>query len=212
VSDFQKAAAFDTHGDMGELALGNIRIVNGALSGKPDEILDGDRRFLESHPLDTTAMEDLAWWQYLAGRPEDSAATSLRLLELNPAFAAQQAQYSDTLLQMGKHVEALSAAQRESDEGSKLEALTCVYWAMGRRAESDAALGALEKGFGHRNEYIVAAVHAYRGEADAAFSWLERARQQRRGTLFTLKFDPRFRKLHGDPRFDAFLRKVKLVE
>jgi hypothetical protein len=83
---------------------------------------------------------------------------------------------------------------------------------MGRRAESDSALNALERGFGSRNEYLIAAAHAYRGEADAAFSWLDRVYKQRRGFLQDIKADPLFRTLHGDPRFDALLRKAKLVE
>ncbi len=113
---------------------------------------------------------------------------------------------------MGKNVEALAEAEKESDAASKFHALSCIYWAMGRRPESDAALGALERGFADRNAYETAAAHAYRGEADAAFTCLNRAYQHKRGSLEYLQVDPTLRKLHGDPRFDALLRKVKLVE
>ena len=57
---------------------------------------------------------------------------------------------------MGKKSEALAAAEKESDEASKLITLACVYWAMGRRTESDSALGALERGFADRNAYGIA--------------------------------------------------------
>ena len=117
-----------------------------------------------------------------------------------------------TLLLMGNAPAALAAAELESDQASKLEVLAVVHWAVGQRAQSDSAIGALERGFAHRNAYEIAAAHAYRGEADAAFAWLDRAYQQNRGSLRTVKFDSLFRNLRTDPRFNALLRKLKLAE
>ena len=113
---------------------------------------------------------------------------------------------------MGKETEALAAAEKESDEALRLQALACIYWSLGRRANSDVALGALERGFANRNAYLIAAAHAFRGELGAALEWLERAYQQRRGSLEYLKVDTLFRELHGNPRFDAMLLKAKLVD
>jgi hypothetical protein len=111
-----------------------------------------------------------------------------------------------------RHRGALAAAEKESDDASKLQVLACVYWAMGRRVESDSALGALEQGFANRNQYLIAAAHACRGEADAAFAWLDRAYRQRKGTLQFIKVDPQFRKLRIDTRFNALPQQAKLVE
>ena len=150
--------------------------------------------------------------QQSAGLLDDAAATSRKILEINPAYATAPALYAQTLLLMGKNSEALAALEKESDPASKLSTLACVYWATGRRAESDAALGTLEKGFANRNPYLIAVAHAYRGEADPAFLWLERAYQQRKGSLEGLKVDPFLRNLHSDPRFKSLLRKLKLQE
>jgi TolB-like protein/predicted TPR repeat methyltransferase len=211
-SDYEKAAALDPHGEMGDLAQGNILILKGAMSGRYDDVMDWDRRYLERNPLTTEPLIDLASFQQFAGRLEDSAINYRKLLELNPAYAQAHAQYAVTLLLMGKNTEALAAAEKESDDASKLAALACIHWAMGRRAESDSALNALERGFADRNEYLIAAAHAYRGEADTAFTWLDHAYQHAKGSLEDLRVDPLFRRLHGDPRFDAFLRKLKLTE
>jgi serine/threonine-protein kinase len=58
----------------------------------------------------------------------------------------------------------------------------------------------------------VAEVYAWRGEKNKAFEWLERAYVQRDGGLTDIKFDPRLDSLRADPRYKAFLRKMKLPE
>jgi adenylate cyclase len=60
--------------------------------------------------------------------------------------------------------------------------------------------------------YQIAQAHAFRGEADLAFKWLERAYDQRDGGVSDIKSDRAMRKLVGDPRYKAFLRKLKLPE
>jgi TolB-like protein len=211
-SDFARVVALDPRGDIGERAQSNNLELKAATSGDYGELVDNQRRYLERSPLDTPTMAFLASYQQLNGQLAESAATSRKLLQLNPDYATGQAQYALTLLLMGKKSEALAAAQKESDDASKLIVLACVYWALGRHTESDSALGALQREFADRNAYGIAQVHAYRGELGAAFAWLDRAYQQLRASLLYVKSDPLFRKLHGDPRFDAVLRKVKLIE
>ena len=55
-------------------------------------------------------------------------------------------------------------------------------------------------------------MHAFRGEADLAFEWLERAYAQRDGGVTEIKGDRLMRGLVGDPRYKAFLKKMKLPE
>jgi hypothetical protein len=56
----------------------------------------------------------------------------------------------------------------------------------------------------------IAEVYAYRGEADRAFEWLERAHAQRDGGLAETKGDPLLKSLERDPRYAAFLKKMRL--
>jgi hypothetical protein len=93
----------------------------------------------------------------------ESAAKSRKLLALEPAYATAQAQSGESLLLMGQTLAALAAAEKEPDSASKLQALACIYWPLGRRRESDSALHALEQGFADRNAYEIATTHAYRG-------------------------------------------------
>ena len=212
LSDFERAAVLDPHGQVGKDAKGNALLLKGEISGQLGDFLDWSRLRLEWSPLDVTLLSDLAWAQHLAGHLDASAATFVRLLEVNPDFSSARATYGLTLLLSGKNTEALAAAEMEPDDAYKLAALTNIYWALGRRAESDLALGELKQRYADRKAYDIAAAHAYRGEAVTAFSWLNRAFQQRKGSLEFLKVDPLLHKLHGDPRFSALQRKAKLAE
>jgi len=59
--------------------------------------------------------------------------------------------------------------------------------------------------------YGVAVVHAYRGERDQAFIWLERSRDARDGDLQFLYSDPLLTPLHTDPRWGALMKSMNLA-
>ena len=116
------------------------------------------------------------------------------------------------LLLQGKTDAALQEMQQETEEIWRLSALPLAFHALGRRSESDAALAALKSKYAGEMAYQIAEVHAFRGEADLAFEWLERAYDQRDGGVADIKGDRLMRGLVGDPRYKAFLRKLKLPE
>ena len=83
------------------------------------------------------------------------------------------------------------------------------FHALGRRSESDAALAALKGKYAGEAAYQIAEVHAFRGEVDLAFEWLERAYDQRDGGVAEIKGDRLMRGLVGDPRYKAFLEEAE---
>jgi hypothetical protein len=85
----------------------------------------------------------------------------------------------------------------------------CDLHALGRHIESDRMLAHVAE-FGDTYASYVAEVHAFRGEPNAAFDWLERAYRARNGELIRIKNDPLFASLRDDPRFDELLRKLNL--
>ncbi len=115
-------------------------------------------------------------------------------------------------LQLGQFGEALEAMQREPNEDYRLVGLVMVYSALGRRAESDAALKSLVERFALSDAYGIAEVHAYRKQIDAAFRWLDRAYRQHDAGMLEVKFDPLLRNLRTDRRFKALLGKMKLAD
>jgi hypothetical protein len=60
--------------------------------------------------------------------------------------------------------------------------------------------------------YQIAEVHGFRGDADKAFVWLERAYVQRDGGLTGLKVSPLLTSLREDPRYTGLLKKMRLPE
>jgi serine/threonine-protein kinase len=60
--------------------------------------------------------------------------------------------------------------------------------------------------------YEIAQIHAYRGEADAAFEWLQRSYRTHNSKVLSVKTDPLLRSLRGDRRFKTLLVKLSLPE
>lgn len=116
------------------------------------------------------------------------------------------------LLESDRPAASLSECAQLTNAGSHSACLALAYHALGRRAESDASLNQLERTSAASDAYTVAQVHAYRGEADQALKWLDRAYAQRDDGLTDVDRDPLMRNLRGDPRFSAFLRKLNLPE
>ena len=82
--------------------------------------------------------------------------------------------------------------------------------AIGQREKSDKALHELIERGAADAAVQIAELHAARGEADAAFEWMERAYTQRDSGLTLMKSRLRFRSLHSDPRWESLLKKVGL--
>ncbi len=106
---------------------------------------------------------------------------------------------------------ALTEFSRETVEAARLAGSAMAYFALGRKADSDAALAQMIKGQADR-PFVIARLYGFRGEADEALKWLERAYAEKDSVLCIVKGDPAFNKIEGDPRYKAFLRKMNLLD
>jgi hypothetical protein len=82
---------------------------------------------------------------------------------------------------------------------------------LGDHAQSDRALDELSHRFGAGWAYQVGAAHAWRGETELAFEWLDRAYAQQDGGLMLAKTDRLLTGLQADPRFAVLLRKIGMT-
>ncbi|WP_310059269.1 tetratricopeptide repeat protein [Lysobacter niastensis] len=180
--------------------------------GHWDEAIDLMHKAIERDPLRPNSYTYLGYLFLAVERDSEAEAAFRKALELDPDGAARHRTIGLALLLQGKTDAALREMQQETDEGWRLAGLPLVFHALGRRGESDAALAALKDKYAGDSAYQIAEVHAFRGEAALAFEWLERAYAQRDAGVPEIKCDRLMRGLVGDPRYKAFLRKLKLPE
>lgn len=112
------------------------------------------------------------------------------------------------LLLKGDPAGALAAMQKEAEEGWRTIGLPMAWHALGKKAESDAALAELIRKYAQDSAYNIAYVLAFRGEADHAFEWLDKAMAYQDPGLAEIAVEPLFANLHQNPRWLPFLRKI----
>jgi tetratricopeptide (TPR) repeat protein len=143
-----------------------------------------------------------------AGRPEMAVACYRTALRLSPGSIGLHANLGLALLANGEIDSSLEEIARESFEPCRLIAEVMAYHDRKQAAESDAALAEMIDKYGSEWAYNIAAVLAYRGEADQAFEWLETAVEHNDSGLIEIVTQPEFAKLHEDPRWIAFLTRI----
>jgi TolB-like protein/Tfp pilus assembly protein PilF len=158
-------------------------------------------------PRATLGMALLALKQY-----EEAEQQFRRQTELSPNFRGGHTNIALTYLLRGRPGDAMREAALEPHEPSRLGMEAMASWALKRYKDSDDALQRLAVADAENGALGIAAVHAFRGERDRAFPWLERAYSQRDAGLAYFKLDPSFEPLHDDPRWAAYLRRIGLSD
>jgi adenylate cyclase len=146
------------------------------------------------------------------GHLKEAEIERRRTLDISPTYERAHFDLGLTLVAEGNLDQALSEMQKETSDGGRDAGLAIVYNAMARKSASDAALGRYTKQREGDRAYRIAQIHAYRGEADAAFAWLDRAYKQKDVDLLWFKGNLAFKDLESDQRYKAFLRRLKLPE
>ena len=181
-----------------------------AILGRFDEAIILDHRAIELDPLRVAAYNNLGIQAYYAGRWDEAEAALRKALELNPQYPSAHCFLGCIYLAQSRMEEALAEMQKEPEPLWRGQGLALAYHAAGKKKEADAALVEYIEKFQNDAAFQIAEIYAYRGETDKAFEWLERAYKQRDGGLSTMKGDPLLRSIEKDPRYRAFLIKMKL--
>ena len=176
--------------------------------GNLEEAISLFRRALERDPLSSATYLNLGLNYFAADRLGEAEAALRGALNFAPEGTVAHAALALALLAQGRREESLAEALQEPEETLRLYALAIVHATVGRRGEADAALRDLVEKYAESAATQISEVHAVRGEADAAFEWLERAFAQRDGGLTEIMASPHFRALGGDPRWSAFLKRL----
>ncbi len=201
---FKRALALDP---MDLKVLSNSATLLSSL-GRLDEALALEEALVRRDPVNVDTLFDLGLYQRMAGRL-DTAITSFRtVLSLSPGNGGAHTQIGTALLLKGDAQGALAEIEQETSDSWKMYGLPMAYHALGRKDDSDTALTALIAKYEKEGPYNIAYVYAYRGEADKAFEWLDKAIEYGDPGLGEIATENLFEKIHADPRWLPFLRKI----
>jgi tetratricopeptide (TPR) repeat protein len=201
---FQRAFALDPT-DLG--VLGNAAYFLKNL-GRLDAALALEEAVVRRDPVNVNVLFDLGYFQRMAGQYDAAIASYRTVLSLSPNNGGAHAQLGMTLLLKGDATAALAEIEQEKSEIWRMIGLPMAYCALGRKADADAALNALIAKYEKDAPYNIAHVYAFCGDADKAFEWLDKAVAYQDGGLSDIVKENLFDKIHSDPRWLPFLRKI----
>ena len=189
--------------------------------GKPREALTEMKRATELDPLSTFS----AWYAlfpYFFAPPGErrydlALDGARRILDKDPESFWVRNTLALVYQMTGRHaqaIEELEVAVRAAGETADVELLFLghAYAMAGKKEEALAVLKKLPPTTPstYTNAFGRALLHLGLGDQHAAFAWLERAYDARDENLLSLNVDPRLDFLHGDPRFQSLIRRMRL--
>lgn len=161
---------------------------------------------VERDPLRAASHNNLAYFRYTAGDAKGAAAALERAEELVPGFPGSGMLHVQIDLARG---DAETAASRiETHPLLSLLADVLVRHELGDAEGARAALEQLERDFADTGPYQIAEAHAWLGDTDAAFSWLETAWETRDPGMADLKVDRLLEPAKSDPRYNELLDRM----
>jgi TolB-like protein/Tfp pilus assembly protein PilF/tRNA A-37 threonylcarbamoyl transferase component Bud32 len=181
----------------------------GVLGELPGAIEEG-RTAVELDPISSETLQNLAHLYNAVGQYALARELLKKALLAAPAHGLASRELAFTELLDGHPLEALALFKAHPLEWVRDFGTALAEHTLGHEAASTAALARLIASSGKTTEYQIAEIHAWRGERDAAFEWLERARMSRDTGVRYVKYDPFLRDLRDDPRYAEFLVRMKL--
>jgi TolB-like protein len=191
-------------------ALSGLGLLSSAL-GRLDDAIDYQQRSLDVDPLRAASHHNLGFVHYLNRQFPLAEANFRDALEMSHGSYPRGHYYlALILLAQGRLEEAYAAIEQETGEQFRLAGIAVVAHALGRTEESGAALRELTDTMPDRAAMLIAMAHAYRGESDLAFTWLDRAYEQHDPLIPWITSSPLLDNLKSDSRFGEFAARVKL--
>jgi len=180
--------------------------------GRWDDALRQSKAGIAQDPLSPDGFAILMKIQWSRGNYLEAEAAARRVLGIRPTYGNGHFYLGLVLLARGDREAALREMQQETSDNAQQEGLAIAYHALGRKAESDAALARMLKQREDKDAFGIAEVYAFRGQPDEAMQWLDRAFAQKDVRLYRINIELPLKSLEADPRFKALLRKMNLPE
>ena len=184
--------------------------------GRLDAALEEMQLALALDPISSIIARDTARVYYYREDFDEALDQCDRTIELNPHFPPAYLTLGLVQEQRGEFEEAAAAFQRAlqlSPQSPTVQAaLARTYALSGRREEAQHILRELHH-LGERryiSPFDLASCYFALGSKEEAYNWLEKAFQDRCFELISLRVDPRWRSLRGEPRFARMVERLNL--
>jgi TolB-like protein/Flp pilus assembly protein TadD len=175
--------------------------------GRFDESIALQRYVTTHDPANPAGHYNLGLVYNNAGRYDEAIEEFGVALNLSPGYTAGHYGRGTAMLFKGDAAGALVEMQAEGEVWRAI-GLPLAYHALGRKAEADAALASEIAQHAQDDAANIAYIHAFRGDADRCFEWLEKAIQFQDPGIASIAVERLFANVHKDPRWLPFLRKV----
>jgi eukaryotic-like serine/threonine-protein kinase len=183
--------------------------------GRHQEAIEEMKLAVELEPLSGLASLTLAQVYDVAGLEEQAIEQHLKTIDLNPSFVASYEHLALLFARRGMYEQARGCVDklvglRGQDPRSR-SILAGVYAISSRREEALALIEALKTDLPPHATGDLASCYAYLRDSEQTFACLEKSYQERDVYLTSLHILPRFRYLHGHPRFIDLLNRIGLA-
>jgi tetratricopeptide (TPR) repeat protein len=153
---------------------------------------------------------------YFQHQYKEAVAECKKTIELDPSFFAAQRYMGLSYSQMGMHQEAIAEFEKAISASGDSPLMKAEYASAlalaGDTSKAQAQLNNLLETSKQKyvSAYHLAAIYVGLKDKDQAFTWLNKAFQDRADWMVNLKVDPRFDSIRSDPRFAELLGRMKL--
>jgi TolB-like protein/Flp pilus assembly protein TadD len=185
--------------------------------GRTDEALREAEQALALDTTDVLINVHLAWAYHFARQYDDAVIQLKKAIGMDPSIGVAHEMLGRALVEVKRYDEAIDSFRRAMTLGGTGEnaaaGLSRAYALSGRTDDALKSLTNLRALYrqGQASAYAVAIGHIALGDKNRALEWLNRAYQERGGSLLLMKVDPAFDSLQSDPRFVNLVRRIGLT-
>lgn len=183
--------------------------------GRHEEAAEEADRALAIDPFNTRYNALAAQFLIHAGRTDDALARLQATFAIDPNHVLAHVFASAAYSEKGEYPLAIAEAEKAVAVTRRTMAhpLGLLGYALAKSGDTAAARAVLDELLAaSKSRYVapygVALVYNALGDADETIAWLERGFEARDHKMNLLKVDPKWKNLHGDPRFVDLVRRI----
>jgi TolB-like protein/Flp pilus assembly protein TadD len=210
---FKRAIELDPNNSAAHFRYGQIYLIP---MGRIDEGIAEIKRGLDLEPLDINMGATLGWSYLAAGKNDLAFEQAKKTFDLEPTHPIGRWMLSQTYIVTGRYQDAIALDEQwlKSDPTNQfaLRDAGVAYAEAGRRDKAEEMISRYRELA--KTQYVptcrIAAIYIALDEKAKAFEELDKSFEVRDWELYRISVDTYWIPLHGDPRFDALVKRLSL--